>query len=96
MGEPRSDKPAKALVPEEKLATPAVAAPAKMDVETKPKSKQLELDEEEIGEDIEEEVAEEVEEDIQEELSLDDEDDDVDYLEKSEDLLDDGDDYRTH
>jgi hypothetical protein len=33
---------------------------------------------------------------VEEELALDDDEEDVDYLEKSEDLLDDSDDYRTH
>jgi hypothetical protein len=41
-------------------------------------------------------MSDEIEDDMDEELALDDEDDDVDYLEKSDDLLDEGDDYRTH
>ena len=68
------------------------AKPAKAEIEPK----QLELDEEEMAEDIDEDMSDEIEDDMDEDLALDDEDDDVDYLEKSEDLLDEGDDYRTH
>ena len=35
-------------------------------------------------------------EEVEEELGLDSQDDDVDYLEKSEDLLDDTDEYRNN
>ncbi len=56
----------------------------------------LELDEEEELEEDLDDVSEEIEEEIEEELGLDGEDDDVDYLEKSEDLLDDADEYRNN
>jgi hypothetical protein len=52
---------------------------------------------EEAGEEELEIVGEgEMDDEIEEDLTLDDEDEDVDYIEKSEDLLDDSDDYRTH
>jgi len=61
-----------------------------------PEPQPLELDdEEEMAEDLED-VSEEIEEEIEEELGLDGEADDVDYLEKSEDLLDDADEYRNN
>ena len=56
-------------------------------------------DEEELVEDIDdvsEEIEEEEVEEVEEELGLDSPDDDVDYLEKSEDLLDDTDEYRNN
>lgn len=56
----------------------------------------LEDDEEEMAEDLDDVSEEEMEEEIEEELGLDNEDDDVDYLEKSEDLLDDADEYRNN
>lgn len=61
--------------------------------------KEPELDDEDLGEeelDLDNEggVEEEIEEEIEEDLTLEDDDEDVDYLEKSEDLLDDSDDYR--
>jgi hypothetical protein len=53
------------------------------------------LEDEEMGEgEIEMGSEGEMEEDMEEDLSLDDDEEDVDYLEKSEDLLDDSDEYR--
>jgi hypothetical protein len=40
--------------------------------------------------------ADEVDEDVEEELTLDGEDEDADFLEKPETLIDDADDYHTH
>jgi hypothetical protein len=59
--------------------------------------KEAELDEEDMGDDELEMGGDgEMEEDMEEDLTLDDDEEEVDYLEKSEDLLDDSDDYRTH
>lgn len=86
-------KPVKSSMVDDETTKQAVSKPAKSEVEPK----QLDLDEDEITEEIDEDMSDEIEEDMEEELALDDEDDDdVDYLEKSEDLLDEGDDYRTH
>ena len=53
-------------------------------------------DEEELVEDVDD-VSDDIEEEVEEEeLGLDSPDDDVDYLEKSEDLLDDTDEYRNN
>jgi hypothetical protein len=53
------------------------------------------LDEEELGEEeIDVGTESELDEDMEEELSLDDDEEDVGFLEKSGDLLDDSDDYR--
>lgn len=72
---------------------PEAGKAAKFEVEPPPQS---ELDdEEELVEDIDD-VSEEIEEEVEEELGLDSQDDDVDYLEKSEDLLDDTDEYRNN
>ena len=74
------------------VATEASKA-TKFDVE--PSQPELD-DEEELVEDIDD-VSEEIEEEeVEEELGLDSQDDDVDYLEKSEDLLDDTDEYRNN
>ena len=51
--------------------------------------------EEELGED-DVDIAVEAEEDVEEELTLDGEDEDTDFPEKREGLLDDADDYHTH
>jgi hypothetical protein len=57
--------------------------------------KVTDLDDEEIvDEEIEIGAEGELDEDMEEELALDDNEEDVDYLEKSGDLLDDSDDYR--
>ena len=56
--------------------------------------KDVDLDEE-LAED-ELEIEDEIEEEAQEELDLDDEDDADDLIEKSENLLDDHDDYRNN
>ena len=56
--------------------------------------KDADLDEE-LGED-EVEIAVEADEDVEEELTLDGEDEDASFPEKSEGLLDDADDYHTH
>ena len=50
---------------------------------------------EELGED-DVEIAVEADEDVEEELTLDGEDEDADFPEKPEGLLDDADDYHTH
>jgi len=74
--------------------TPRQKTIAKPAIPLEPKDEELdeEMGDEELGMSGEGEMEEEMEED----LSLDDEDEDVDYIEKSEDLLDDSDDYRTH
>ncbi len=56
--------------------------------------KDSDLDEE-LGED-DVDIAVEVDEDVEEELTLDGEDEDTDFPEKREGLLDDADDYHTH
>jgi hypothetical protein len=57
--------------------------------------KDPDLDEDEIGEEeIDLSGEGEMDEDMEEDLSLDDDEEDVDYLEKSDDILDDSDDYR--
>jgi len=58
-----------------------------------PMLKDSELDEE-LGED-EVDIAVEADEDVEEELTLDGEDEDADFPEKREGLLDDADDYHT-
>ena len=84
-----------AVIPESKPAKPPVPEVSKA-AKVEPEPRPLELDdEEEMAEDLED-VSEEIEEEIEEELGLDGEDDDVDYLEKSEDLLDDADEYRNN
>lgn len=83
------------MIPESKPAKPPVPEVSKA-AKVEPEPRPLELDdEEEMAEDLED-VSEEIEEEIEEELGLDGEDDDVDYLEKSEDLLDDADEYRNN
>ena len=59
-----------------------------------PIPKDADLDEE-LGED-EVDIAVEADEDVEEELTLDGEDEDADFPEKPEGLLDDADDYHTH
>ena len=56
--------------------------------------KDSDLDEE-LGEE-EVDIAVEADEDVEEELTLDGEDEDADFPEKPEGLLDDADDYHTH
>jgi hypothetical protein len=57
--------------------------------------KDPDLDEDEMGEEeIDLSGEGEMDEDMEEDLSLDDDEEDVDYLEKSDDILDDSDDYR--
>lgn len=83
------------VAPEPKAATsvmPEAGKAAKFEAE--PPQPDLD-DEEELVEDIDD-VSEEIEEEVEEELGLDNQDDDVDYLEKSEDLLDDTDEYRNN
>ena len=83
------------VVPEPKSATPvATEASKETKFEVEPSPPELD-DEEELVEDIDD-VSEEIEEEVEEELGLDSQDDDVDYLEKSEDLLDDTDEYRNN
>jgi len=86
--------PVKKVVESAEEATPRQKAIAKPAIPLEPKDEELdeEMGDEELGMSGEGEMEEEMEED----LSLDDEDEDVDYIEKSEDLLDDSDDYRTH
>lgn len=106
----KKQAPAKAKVAPKKKAgggsTPARPAPVKgLDEEAKKPTvskavpgivpKVPDLDDEEIADDeIDISNEGEIEEDMEEDLSLDDDEEDVDYLEKSEDLLDDSDDYR--
>ena len=53
--------------------------------------------EDELPEDVDmADEVDEVDEDVEEELTLDGEDEDSDFLEKPESLLDDADDYHTH
>jgi hypothetical protein len=59
-----------------------------------PIPKDPDLDEE-LGED-DVDMTGEIDEDVEEELTLDGEDEDADFLEKPETLLDDADDYHTH
>ena len=82
-----ASKPVKSVVPEPDKASNVEMEPAQLD---------LEDDEEEMAEDLDDVSEEEMEEEIEEELGLGNEDDDVDYLEKSEDLLDDADEYRNN
>jgi hypothetical protein len=85
-------KSPKAPMAEERTTKEASTKPAKGDLEPK----QMELDDDEAAEELDEDMSDEIEDDMDEELALEDEEDDVDYLEKSEELLDEGDDYRTH
>jgi hypothetical protein len=105
-------KPVKAkstVLPSKPVPASALAKkPAKLLMEGEPKKPSLpragpsaipkdpDLDEELGGEEVDMSGEGEMDEDIEEELTLDDEDEDVDYLEKSEELLDDSDDYHTH
>jgi hypothetical protein len=59
-----------------------------------PMLKDSDLDEELGEEDVD--TAVEADEDVEEELTLDGEDEDADFPEKREGLLDDADDYHTH
>jgi hypothetical protein len=59
-----------------------------------PMPKDADLDEE-LGED-DVDIAVEADEDVEEELTLDGEDEDTDFPEKPEGLLDDADEYHTH
>jgi hypothetical protein len=86
-------------MPVKKAAKPDIEEPSKKSTPSKPAPglmpKDPDLDEEELGEEDLEMAGEgEMEEDMEEDLALDDDEEDVDYLEKSEDLLDDSDDYR--
>jgi hypothetical protein len=106
----KKQAPAKAKVAPKKKAgggsTPARPAPVKgLDEEAKKPTvskavpgivpKEPDLDEEIADDEIDISSEGEIEEDMEEDLTLDDDDEeDVDYLEKSEDLLDDSDDYR--
>jgi len=86
--------PVKKVVPAAEEETSRQKVVAKPAVPLEPKDEELdeEMGDEELGISAEGEMDDEMEED----LPLDEEDEDVDYLEKSEDLLDDSDDYRTH
>ena len=86
--------PVKKVVPAAEEDTLRQKVVAKPGVPLEPKDEELdeEMGDEELGISPESEMDDEIEED----LPLDEEDEDVDYLEKSEDLLDDSDDYRTH
>jgi hypothetical protein len=95
-GAPVPSKPsvAKKAAPDDDIKkTTAKGAPAMT-------PKEPDLDEDEIGEEEidlsgESEGEREMDEEMEENLSLDDDDEeDVDYLEKSDDLLDDSDDFR--
>ena len=84
-----------AVVPEPKtVASRMLEAGQSAKFEVEPPQPELE-DKEELVEDIDD-VSEEIEEEVEEELGLDSQDDDVDYLEKSEDLLDDTEEYRNN
>ena len=77
----------KKAVPDEDTKKPT-AAPAVL-------PKDPDLDDEELSEEeIEIGGESEIDEELEEDLSLDDDEEDVDYLEKSDDLIDDADDYR--
>jgi hypothetical protein len=87
---PAAQKPARPFLDEEpkKTALPKPVPPVM------PKVPDLD-DEEIVDEEIEIGAEGELDEDdMEEELALDDDEEDVDYLEKSGDLLDDSDDYR--
>lgn len=80
-------KPAEEETPRQRV----IAKPA---VPLEPKDE--ELDEEMGDQELEIAGEGEMDDEMEEDLALDEEDEDVDLLEKSEDLLDDSDDYRTH
>ena len=81
--------------PEPKASTAVAPATDKVGkVDAEPSQPDLD-DEEELVEDMDD-VSDEIEEEVEEELGLDSPDDDVNYLEKSEDLLDDTDEYRNN
>jgi hypothetical protein len=61
---------------------------------SQPMLKEADLDEELVEDDVD--IAVEADEDVEEELTLDGEDEDTDFPEKREGLLDDADDYHTH
>jgi len=92
-----------------KVAPSPVKKPIKPGLEEEPKKpiasksippvepKEADLEDEEMADDeLGMSGESEIEEDMEEDLTLDDDEEDVDYLEKSEELLDDSDDYRTH
>lgn len=61
---------------------------------SQPMLKEADLDEELVEDDVD--IAVEADEDVEEELTLDGEDEDTDFPDKREGLLDDSDDYHTH
>jgi len=62
-----------------------------------PMPKDSDLEDELIDDDVDMvDDADETDEDVEEELTLDGEDEDPDFLEKPESLLEDSDDYHTH
>lgn len=62
-----------------------------------PMPKDSDLEDELIDDDVDlVDDADETDEDVEEELTLDGEDEDPDFLEKPESLLEDSDDYHTH
>ena len=62
-----------------------------------PTPKDSDLEDELVNDDVDmADDADEVDEDVEEELTLDGEDEDSDFLEKPESLLEDSDDYHTH
>jgi len=96
MPKEKSSAEAAAMAPDLRKPTFSTAETAKAGkTAVEPLQPDLDDDEElvEDGDDVSDEIEEEVEE---EELGLDSPDDDVDYLEKSEDLLDDTDEYRNN
>ncbi|MDH4237010.1 MAG: hypothetical protein OEV17_07160, partial [Nitrospira sp.] len=75
----------KAGVQEEPILRKAVAA-------APVEPREADIDEEIVGDELE--IEGDIEEDVQEELDLDEDDESDEIIEKSEDLLDDQDDYR--
>ncbi|MBU6435072.1 MAG: hypothetical protein KJS98_17340, partial [Nitrospirae bacterium] len=94
-----SSKPAAAPAPDKKSVKPFEAEEPQKPSLSRPMGSPIPKDadfDEELGED-DLGIAGEADEDVEEELTLDGEDeDDADFLEKPEGLLDDADDYHTH
>jgi hypothetical protein len=83
-----------APAPDKKIAKPFMDEGPQKSLSSQPILKEADLDEELVEDDVD--IAVEADEDVEEELTLDGEDEDTDFPEKREGLLDDTDDYHTH
>jgi hypothetical protein len=83
-----------APAPDKKIAKPFMDEKPQKSLSSQPILKEADLEEELVEDDVD--IAVEADEDVEEELTLDGEDEDTDFPEKREGLLDDTDDYHTH